>query len=114
MKSLSYNAVSLLLWLKDEAIDINSYQKYPSDIDPQYYLPMSFRDQQKAIDELNKQNIIQTKIIDGCLFYLMVETFNHELLSQLDIYNSSQKSELYLSDSNKPRTDQKLSKFNTL
>lgn len=88
MTNLSYNAISLLIWLKDEAIDINSFQSYPSSIDAQSYLPMSFRNQASAFEELIANNVIESKKIDGALYYLVSQAGNIELFSRLDIYNS--------------------------
>ena len=89
MNNLSYDALSLLLWLKDEAIDISTFQRYPSSLDAQAYLPMSFGAQQNAIKELTADSLIETMNENGTLFYRVVGTGESSLSAKLDIYDGS-------------------------
>lgn len=89
MINLSYDAISLFVWLKDEAIEIRDFQGYPSSMDAQSYLPMSYGAQIKALKELESSLHIETKKVDGVLYYKFIDVDNDVLSTYLDIYDGS-------------------------
>lgn len=89
MTNLTCNSLLLFIWLKDESIDINEFQDYPSSTDAQSYLPMGFKDQQVALAELEDNNYILLDKSGSQWRYKITESAESTLKADLDIYGQN-------------------------
>jgi hypothetical protein len=85
----NYDAMALLEWLKDESLNQNSFQKYPSSIEAQSYLPMSFIQQLKALEYLESSGfILLDRTIPSIIKYKVDIVAVKQLMPEFDLFYS--------------------------
>jgi hypothetical protein len=90
MTNLTYNSLQLFVWLKDESINIDEFQVYPSSVDAQSYLPMGYKDQIAALSELEEIGYIKLDKSETPWRYKITEDAENSIKADLDIYGQDQ------------------------